>query len=184
MNLSYLLAKRITYSDIGNKSHRKSNINIATFGIAVGLSVMIISVCVVTGFKREVTSQVVGFGSHIQIFSYGSSSSSFERSPISIDDNTLAEITAINGINRVEKVVTKPGIVKTDDDFKGIIFKGVDRDYDWSFFRKNIVEGSVPDLSNSDNKNNIIVSSDIANSLNLKVGDDVSSYFFQQQARG
>ena len=60
MNLSYLLAKRITYSDIGNKSHRKSNINIATFGIAVGLSVMIISVCVVTGFKREVASQVVG----------------------------------------------------------------------------------------------------------------------------
>ncbi len=184
MNLSYLLAKRITYSDIGNKSHRKSNINIATFGIAVGLSVMIISVCVVIGFKREVTSQVVGFGSHIQIFSYGSSSSSFERSPISIDDNTLAEITTINGINRVAKVVTKPGIVKTDDDFKGIIFKGVDRDYDWSFFRKNIVEGSVPDLSNSDNRNNIIVSSNIAKSLNLKVGDDVSAYFFQQQVRG
>ena len=101
-------------SDIGNKSHRKSNINIATFGIAVGLSVMIISVCVVTGFKREVTSQVVGFGSHIQIFSYGNSFSSFERSPISIDDNTLAEITTINGINRVAKVVTKPGIVKTE----------------------------------------------------------------------
>lgn len=184
MNLSYLLAKRITYSDIGNKSHRKSNINIATFGIAVGLSVMIISVCVVIGFKREVASQVVGFGSHIQIFSYGSSSSSFERSPISFDDNTLAEITTINGINRVAKVVTKPGIVKTDDDFKGIIFKGVDRDYDWSFFRKNIVEGSVPDLSNSDNRNNIIVSSNMAKALNLKVGYDVSAYFFQQQVRG
>lgn len=182
MNFPYFLAKRFSSNSYKNKTRKKSSVKIATFGIAVGLAVMILAISVVIGFKREVRAQVVGFGSHIQIFSY-SGSSSFDRQPITIDSITMLSIKAIPAVSKIEPIVTKPGIIKTDDSFKGVVFKGVKEDYDWSFYKKNLVEGSVSDFVQNENRNNILISDKLAKQLNIGLGDDIFAYFFQQQVR-
>lgn len=182
MSLSYFLAKRFGANRSKNKTRRRSSINIATFGITVGLAVMIVAISVVIGFKQEVRAQIVGFGSHVQIFSY-SGSSSFDRQPITIDSLTNLSIKEIPAVSKIEPIVTKPGIIKTDNNFKGVVFKGVNENYDWSFYKKNLVEGSVLDFTQAANQNNILISDKLAKQLNIKLGDDIFAYFFQQQVR-
>lgn len=178
MKLPYFLAKRFSFSHQGGQNKMRLGVRIATFGVAVGLAVMIVAISVVIGFKKEVSSQVIGFGSHIQIYAYGNTYS-FEKSPIEISDEILGKLKNIEGVQRVERIVAKPGVAKTQDDFKGVVFKGVERDYDWSFFEKNLVEGSLPNFS--ENENQVLLSKSIAKSLNLSVGDNLFAYFFQDE---
>lgn len=182
MNFPYFLAKRFGSNASRDKVRKKSSVNIATFGIAIGLAVMIVAISVVVGFKHEVQAQVVGFGSHVQIFSY-SGSSSFDRQPITIDSLTMLSIILIPAVSKIEPIVTKPGIIKTDENFKGVVFKGVEVDYDWSFYQKNLVEGSVLDFTKEGAQNNILISDKLAKQLNIKLGDNIFAYFFQQQVR-
>ncbi len=182
MSFSYFLAKRFGANRSKNKTRKRSSINIATFGITVGLTVMIVAISVVIGFKREVRAQIVGFGSHVQISSY-SGSSSFDRQPITIDSLTNSSIKGIPAVSKIEPIVTKPGIIKTDNNFKGVVFKGVNENYDWSFYKKNLVEGSVLDFTRAENRNNILISDKLAKQLNIRLGDDIFAYFFQQQVR-
>lgn len=111
-------------------------------GIALGLAVMILSVAIVIGFKKEVRNKVIGFGSHIQITNFDSNSS-YESQPIAVSDTLLNALDAFPGIRHVEKFATKLGILKTDQDFQGIVLKGVDTDYDWTFFKDNLKEGEI-----------------------------------------
>ncbi len=182
MSFSYFLAKRFGANRSKNKTRKRSSINIATFGITVGLAVMIVAISVVIGFKREVRAQIVGFGSHVQISSY-SGSSSFDRQPITIDSLTNLSLKGIPAVSKIEPIVTKPGIIKTDNNFKGVVFKGVNENYDWNFYKKNLVEGSVLDFTRAENQNNILISDKLAKQLNIKLGDDIFAYFFQQQVR-
>ncbi len=182
MSFSYFLAKRFGANRSKNKTRKRSSINIATFGITVGLTVMIVAISVVIGFKREVRAQIVGFGSHVQISSY-SGSSSFDRQPITIDSLTNLSLKGIPAVSKIEPIVTKPGIIKTDNNFKGVVFKGVNENYDWSFYKKNLVEGSVLDFTRAENRNNILISDKLAKQLNIRLGDDIFAYFFQQQVR-
>ena len=94
-------------------------VRIAMIGIALGLAVMILSVAIVIGFKKEVRNKVIGFGSHIQITNFDSNSS-YESQPIAVSDTLLNALDAFPGIRHVEKFATKLGILKTDQDFKGL----------------------------------------------------------------
>jgi lipoprotein-releasing system permease protein len=95
----------------------------------------------------------------------------------------LHKISNLQYIKKCEKVVTKPAIIKTDDSFSGVVFKGVDSTFCWDFFEKNLVDGAIIDYKNADNKNKVMISKNLANALNLKIGDNFNSYFFQQQVR-
>jgi lipoprotein-releasing system permease protein len=181
-NFSYFIAKRFSYSNEGKRSAMRPGIKIATFGIAVGLAVMIAAFSVVAGFKNEVSNQIVGFGAHIQISSFDVGTS-FEKQPITFSESTLQQISAIKNVKKTEKVITKPSIIKTENEFQGVVFKGIDGNFNWSFFKKNLVEGEIIDYKNSDNKNKVLISKSLADALNLQVGDKFNSYFFQQQVR-
>jgi lipoprotein-releasing system permease protein len=84
-------------------------------------------------------------------------------------------------VKKCEKVITKPSIIKTGSEFQGVVFKGVDKNFDWSFFEKNLVEGKIIDYKNSENKNKVLISKNLARALNLAVGGNFNSYFFQEQ---
>ena len=179
MNFPYFLAKRFSFQNTSGRRMRLG-VKIASFGVAVGLAVMIISVSVVVGFKQEVSRQVIGFGSHIQVFSYGDTYT-FDKSPIEMDSSTYASLQSIRGVERVEQIVSKPGVIKTASDFKGVVFKGVEDSYDFTFFQNNLSEGSLPDFA--EKPNSVIISKGVARRLGLKVGDDIAAYFFQQKIR-
>ena len=176
MNLSFFIAKRI-YSDKGDKRKvSRPAIHIATAGVAIGLAVMILTVSVVLGFKHTIRDKVIGFGSHIQVANFLTMQSS-DPYPICIDDSIMRVIKGIEGVAHVERFALTQGILKTDEDFLGISFKGIGPEYDLSFIKSNIISGSLPSFSDSANKGNLLLSSATADKMNLKTGDKVYAYF-------
>ena len=176
MNLSFFIAKRI-YSDKGDKRKvSRPAIHIATAGVAIGLAVMILTVSVVLGFKHTIRDKVIGFGSHIQVANFLTMQSS-DPYPICIDDSIMRVIKGIEGVAHVERFALTQGILKTDEDFLGISFKGIGPEYDLSFIKSNLKSGSMPSFSDSANKGNLLLSSATADKMNLKTGDKVYAYF-------
>lgn len=150
--------------------------------MALSLAVMIIAVAIVTGFKREISEKTIGFGSHIQIINYDRNLS-YETVPISSNLDFLEEVKAIKGIRHIQKFAIKPGIIKTENDIQGIVLKGASTDFDWSFFNKNLTEGSILSLNDSVTSNGAIISSTTSQLLSLKVGDTFDMFFVQEPPR-
>lgn len=183
MNTELFIARRIYKGDKKNEKRVSSPaVKIAIAGIAIGLAVMIIAVCIIVGFKKEVRQKVIGFGSHIQITAFDNNSS-YEHMPISFSDTLAATLKANNAIRHVQEFITKPGIIKTDTDFLGIVLKGVSESYDWDFFQTNMIEGSVINLNDTSIENQAIVSQAIADKLHLELGDSFTTYFVQEPVR-
>ena len=182
MSLEYFIAKRIYFSKEGDRQATPPVVRIAMIGIALGLSVMILSVAIVIGFKKEIRNKVIGFGSHIQITNFDNNAS-YESTPIAVSDTLLEHLKTFPGITHVEGFATKPGILKTDSDFQGIVLKGVGRDYDWTFFRNNLKEGELFILPTDKVSTDVLLSRYLANLLGLKVGDSFLTYFVQDEVR-
>lgn len=176
MNFPFFIARRI-YSDQGDKRKvSRPAIRIATVGVAIGLAVMIVTVSVVLGFKHTIRDKVVGFGSHIQVrnvMTYGGGT----QRPIRMDDSLTAVLNGIEGVDHVERFTTTQGILKTDDDFLGVAFKGIGPEYDTSFLKAHLTEGEIPEFSDSTSHYRLLVSKMIADKLRLKAGDKVFAYF-------
>lgn len=176
MNFPFFLAHRI-YSDDGDlRKVSRPAIRIATIGVAIGLAVMIITVSVVIGFKHTIRDKVVGFGSHIQVESFLASQSTTPY-PVCIDDSLMRVLKKIPGIRHVGRYALTQGILKTDDDFLGVVVKGIGEDYDTHFLQSNLVEGKIPKFSSKSNSNQLVISRTMANKLHLKVNDRVFAYF-------
>lgn len=180
--LELFIAHRIHFSKEGERQVTPPAIRIAMIGIALGLAVMILSVAIVVGFKKEVRNKVIGFGSHIQITNFDNNSS-YETTPIAVSDSLLQVLNAFPGIHHVESFATKMGIMKTDNDFQGIVLKGVDADYDWSFFRKNLKEGELPTIDPKKTSREILISRYLSDLMGVGLGDSFLTYFVQEDVR-
>lgn len=177
MHFPLFIAKRL-YSEQGDKRKvSRPAIHIATAGVAIGLAVMIISVCVVLGFKHTIRDKVIGFGSHIQVADF-LTLQQMEQYPIVIDDSMINVLKLIPDVAHVQRFAMKEGILKTDSDFLGVAFKGVGPDFDSTFIHNNMVEGSIPPFSDSVSHNKILVSQLMADKLHLKSGQRIFAYFF------
>lgn len=179
MNTELFISKRLFFDKANKKLLSQRIIRIALAGIALGLTVMIISVSVVTGFKKEIRDKVIGFGSHIQLTNYDSNNS-FETQPVSENQPFLESINKISGVKTIQVFATKPGMIKTDEYIEGIVFKGVNKNYDWTFFEKHLLEGKIPTINDSTRVKEILLSKATAKSLKLKLNDNVLLYFINK----
>lgn len=182
MNLPYFIAQRLIKGRREGVSFSRPINVIAIVGISMGLAVMIIAVAILTGFKKQIREKVVGFGSNIQIMNLDSNIS-YETSPINEDQDFISEIREIPGIRHIQVFATKAGIIKTDEDFQGVVLKGVGSDFDWSYFGKNIVDGTTFQVNDSSRTDNVIISRKIADMLRLKTGDTFNMHFVQDPPR-
>lgn len=182
MSLELFIARRIHFSKEGDRQVTPPVVRIAIIGIALGLAVMILSVAIVIGFKKEIRNKVIGFGSHIQITNFDRNTS-YESVPIAISDTLLRHLQSFPGIRHIEAYATKSGILKTETDFQGIVLKGVDSDFDWTFFRNNLKEGDVFTVNPDTTTTDVIISQYLADLLGLEVNDSFLSYFVQDNIR-
>lgn len=183
MNLELFIARKVHFSKAnGDRKVAPPAIKIAVTGIALGLATMIVAVAIVVEFKKEVRNKVIGFGAHIQITNFDSNAS-YETNPIYVNDSLVASLRNFPGIRQVEAYATKPGILKTDTDFQGIVLKGIDEDYDWSFFKEHLKEGELPVIKPDKLSTEILISRYLANLLQLGCGDSFLSYFVQENVR-
>jgi len=160
----------------------KPIISIATASISLGMAVMIIAIAIVTGFKSEIRSKVIGFGSHIQITNFDSNSS-FEPTPIEKDQHFYPFLDTVKGIRHIQVYATKAGIIKTGDEIEGVVLKGVGSDFDWDFFDSKIVEGEAFEIVEGTKTNDVLISRYTANKLRLKTGDKLFMYFIEKEQR-
>ena len=146
-------------------------------GVALGIAVMIISVCVVTGFKHTIRDKVIGFSSDIVVTNYMTLHTLDQSNPINADNKLIKDIKKTEGVERVQRYSQKQGVLKTNDDFLGVMFKGVGEDYDTTFLASNLIEGKMPRLSMYKSTQQLLISKNMADKLRLKVGNKVFVYF-------
>jgi lipoprotein-releasing system permease protein len=182
MNLPYFIAHRLIKGRREGTSFSRPINVIAIVGIAMGLAVMILAVAILTGFKKQIREKVVGFGSHIQIMNFDSNIS-FETTPISDTQKFIPGIKQIQGIEHVQVFATKAGIIRTDEDIQGVVLKGIGSDFDWSYFRSNMVAGSVFTVTDTGRTDKVIISKKISDMLRLKTGDSFAMLFIQDPPR-
>ena len=176
MNLPLFIARRI-YGNSGDQQKVSlPAIRIATAGIAIGLAVMIISVSVVLGFKHTIRDKVIGFGSHITVANFMAIQSD-DQYPIVMNDSMMNVLRKTEGVRHVQRFALKSGILKTDNDFMGLLFKGIAEEYDTTFIHNNMVSGSIPKFSATKGSQQLVISKYIADKLLLKTGDKVFAYF-------
>lgn len=176
MNLPLFIAKRIYSDNDAQQKVSKPAIRIATAGVAVGLAVMIVSVCIVLGFKHTIRDKVIGFGSHITVANFMTIHGNGQR-PIAMNDSMTKVLRSVNGVRHVQRYALKQGILKTDSDFLGVAFKGIAAEYDTTFIHNNMVSGCIPTFSDEASHNKIVISKIMADMLKIKTGDKVFAYF-------
>ena len=174
MSVITFIANRFNREERDNKKMSRPAVRIAIIGIALGLAVMLLSIAVIVGFKREVRNQIIGFGSHIQIMSYNNYNS-LNSEPITLTPQLDSLLQSTPNITDIQHIATQPGIIHTEKAFQGILLKGIDSTYNWDFFSKNLIEGSIPHSSFL-TPNSSLISSSIARTMNLRVGDSFVVY--------
>jgi lipoprotein-releasing system permease protein len=182
MNLPYFIANRLIKGRREGASFSRPINVIAIVGISMGLAVMILAVAILTGFKKQIREKVVGFGSHIQIMNFDSNIS-FETVPVSDTQKFVPEIKKIPGIAHIEIFATKAGIIRTEEDIQGVVLKGIGSDFDWSYFKTNMVSGSVFTVTDTGRTDKVIISKKISDMLRLKTGDSFTMLFVQDPPR-
>lgn len=181
MDLPLFIAKRITFNS--QRTFSKLIVRIAILGIMLGLAVMILAVAIVKGFKSEIREKVRGFSGDIQITKLDLNAS-FENSPFVLSDEAIKKFRKEPGITDIQAIATKNGIINAGDEIEGVVLKGVDRNYNWTYFNKILVSGKTIEFSDSlKSRSQIIISKYTADRLKLKVGDDFLMYFIENSLR-
>ncbi len=182
LNYELIVARRIAFSERKGSMIARPIIRLALVGVALGFAVMVIALSIVTGFKKEISEKVIGFGSHIQISKYAENNS-FETQSIQNDTSLIHILKRNPSISHVQVFASKAGILKSGDEIGGVVAKGIGSDFDWSFFKSRMIEGNIFTVSDTGKTDDIIISSNIARKLKLHSGDQVIMYFIQQPPR-
>ena len=170
-NSELKIATRLYFSQKGQDRQSRPAVRVALAGIIVGVMVMILTICIVVGFKQTITQKVAGFGAHIQLVSFDNNST-YDLQPIEVSDSLLQRLEAYSHVQQAAPFITKPGMLKTDSAFHGIVLKGTDY---WDFFAHNIVEGALPTKPQE-----VLVSRLMARAMQLQVGQAVNAYFVDE----
>ena len=167
-NNAFKIASRLYFAQSGENRHSRPAVRVALAGMIVGVVVMILTICIVVGFKQTITDKIAGFGAHIQVVSFDNNNT-YDMQPIEVSDSLLLQLGAYPHVVTAAPFITKPGMLKTDSAFQGMVLKGTDY---WDFFVRNLVEGVVPSAPQE-----VLLSRLMAKTLQLNLGDAIYAYF-------
>jgi lipoprotein-releasing system permease protein len=179
---TWYVARRLFQHTDDVKRVSKPAIRIATLGVAIGVATMLISTSIVLAFQSEIRNKVIGFGSHIQVINYDSHNAD-EYKPIVFNEETLSLLDSVPAAETIAPFCIKPGMLKTDDAFRGVVLKGLGSRYDYSFFRNHLVDGEIVPFQDTTVTNKLIISDALSKQMNLQVGSAVYAYFFEDKVK-
>lgn len=180
MNLPYFISKRIHQTS--SNSFSSAIYGIAVASIAIGVAIMLISYLILGGFQDTIKDKIYSFGSHLQITKY-TFGNSFQEDPITKNTTIYQNPDSIGFIEHVQEFSHKGGLLKTDTEVQGVVFKGIGVSFDTSRFSNNMIAGRFLRFNDSTYSNEVVLSKKIADKLFLKVGDEVIMYFIQNPPR-
>lgn len=183
MKVELFIARKLK---LGNDTKSASpSLNVATIGIVLAILIMILSVVIVLGFKSEITHKLYSINPHLKV----------SNAALGIDDNystvnaheifkgIQTDTAFFENVESMSLIAEKPAILKTEEDFKGIIYRGVDDGYDWTYLKSCLTEGRLPNLADTADTREIIVSKKLSDQLRLKVGDKLFTYFIDNKVK-
>lgn len=179
MNLEYFIAKRLITAKDYKSSISAPIIKIAISAIAIGMVMMIVSVATGVGLQQKIREKISAFNGHIIISNYDNNQSEVTLVPIAKNQDFYPKFKSVSGISHVQVIASKAGIIRTENAFEGIIFKGVDKDYQWDNIKEYLISGKLPDFSKGVNSD-VLISQFLADRLNLKVGDSFNTFFIKE----
>jgi lipoprotein-releasing system permease protein len=182
MNHEWHIARRLIFSKTNSQRTLRPVIGLTAASVAMGTAVMIIAMCVLIGFKQKITDKVTGYIAHIQITNYDGNAS-YQTNPIARNLDFMPQIEAMPSVRSIQAYSIKPGIITTAQDMQGVVLKGIDNGFDWTFFDAAMVEGSHFMLNDSAATNAVCISKTLANLLRLRHGDKFDMYFVQEPPR-
>ena len=181
MNFEYFVVRRLISAKKYKSSISAPIIKIAITAIAIGVVMMLVSFATGLGLQEKIRDKIAAFNGHISISSYDNNSSKVSLTPVSTDQDFYPEFTSVEGIDHVQAVASSFGVIRTEEDFEGIVAKGVGTDYKWDYFEEFLTQGRLPNYSENLN-NEILISEYLANRLKLKNGDRVATYFMRDDS--
>jgi len=180
LNLEYFIAKRLITAKDYKSSISAPIIKIAISAIAIGIIMMLVSVATGIGLQQKIREKVSAFNGQIIISNYDNNNSDVTLVPISKKQDFYPNFKSVPEVSHIQAIASKAGIIRTENSFEGIIFKGVGADYDWNNIKEYLVEGKLPDFSKNLNEE-VIISKFLANRLDLKVGDNFNTFFIKEE---
>lgn len=173
-NTEYFIARRIATS--AGPDSKNVMVRIASLTVAVGVAVMIMSLAVIFGFRNEITGKLIGFGGHVKIVNLDSNNS-LETAPIAVNQQLAESVRRLPDTKNIAPYAVKGGIFKTEQAMQGIMLKGVDRSYDWSFYQKLLKEGDLPSVGDTVRTKDILISASLARLMQIGVDNRVEMLF-------
>lgn len=177
MNFEFFIAKRLISTKDYKSSISAPIIKIAVSAIAIGVIMMLVSVATGVGLQQKIRDKIAAFNGHITIGNLDNNNSQVSMVPISTTQEFYPDFDAVDGIEHIQAVATKYGIIRTETDFEGIVVKGVGTDYKWNFFQEYLVEGRLPEYKNDGYSKEILISEYLAKRLGFSLEDQVVIYF-------
>ena len=181
MNFEFFIAKRIVSAREYKNSISSPIIKIAIVSIAIGFITMLISIATGVGLQKKIHEKVSAFNGDVIISNFDTNFSNDSQNPISKTQDFYPEFKIVEGIKHIQATASKGGVIRTATDFEGIVIKGVGADYNWEYFSDFLVEGNLPNFTESLNEE-ILISEYLTKRLHLKVGDKVTTFFFREDS--
>ena len=183
MNHELYIARRMKLNSVQQKG--SPSLTVALIGIVLAVVVMILSIAIVMGFKGEISGKIMHLDAHLRITNaalgiddnYATVNGREVREAIDEEGNFAAKIESIS------LIADKSAILKTDEDFMGIVLRGVDEGYDWRYLQSRMIDGAIPAVSDTASSNQIVISKTIADRLQLHAGDKVMTYFIDDKIK-
>jgi len=182
LNFELFIAKRIIAAKQYKSSVSSPIIKIAVLAIALGMIMMLVSVATSIGLQQKIREKVSAFNGHIIISKYDNNNSEVSAKPIKLDQDFYPEFKSVSGIDYIQSVANKAGIIRTENDFEGVNLKGVGADYNWKYFQEYLVSGKLPYVAGEKENSELLISEYLANRLGFKLGATVTAHFFKEDA--
>ncbi|EDP97852.1 putative transmembrane permease [Kordia algicida OT-1] len=182
MNLNYefFIAKRIIKAKQYKSSVSATIIKIAIAAIAIGIVMMMVAIATGMGLQKTIQEKVAAFNGHIQISNFDNNDSEVSLTPVDSNQEFYPDFTQVSGVNHIQAVATKAGIIRTEKTFEGVLAKGVGTDYQWTAFEDFLKEGRFPNVSEKRENREVLISAYLARRLELKLGDTFKTLFLKE----
>jgi len=180
LNFEKFVAKRLHTESNLQHSISKPILKMAVAAVSLSITVMILAIATGKGLQEKISDKVTGFTSDIQV-TVLDLNQSLELSPIILDSTVIMSLYEIEGVEHVQTQISKNALIKTDTEFEGIVVKGVDNNFDWSFINMHLTQGQLPKYNSYEKSNEILISKKLSQKLSLEINDQALFYFQGKQ---
>ncbi len=182
MNLDFFIANRLIKSGESKNKISSPIIKIAFISISIGVVIMLISMATGFGLQHRIREKISAFSGHIIISNYDNNQSDLTINPVSIQQDFYPKFKNISNIKNVQAYASIGGIIRTEKDFEGIVFKGVEKNYDWDAFRPYLIKGNIPSFSGKKYNDSVVISKTVSDRLNLHINDKFNTFFLKKNS--